>query len=520
MRLGGKWGGVIRRTWNASALIMLCLGAVAFLARLVPVLRGGGLHGVLAYDDGVYFAAAEAFVFGRLPYHDFLMLHPPGIVLVLSPFAWLARASGDDSTAFALARLAFMAVGALNAVLVFRVARARLGVVAGIAGGIFYAVWHPAVFAERTTLLEPLVNLGVLTSLLLLGDPRTASRRRLVLAGAALGLATAVKLWAVVPLVVLLCWVALRRRRAVLPYVAGAAAAATVVCLPFFLSAPATMFRLVVLDLLSRPDNAVPLARRLARMTMAIYLDRFAPHLVLQFAVLLLALALVACAVVARRSPNARPWCALLVAQSALLITSPTYYPHYSTYVAPALALLVAASADLVQARLRQVTTTWVPAALTAAVLAAVCLLASTGLRGEGRPAPAAAARAVLSTARCVAADAPATLATADLLTHNLRHDCPVLIDPTGLVYDQDPGDRPAGSSWRTRRGDVAWQQLIARWFASSEAVIVQHGNPAGLSPTTLQDLARGRTATSHQRYEVYVARDLTPRAGVEAAAR
>ena len=89
--------------------------------------------------------------------------------------------------------------------------------------------------AERTTLLEPLVNLGILTSLLLLGDPRTTSRRRLVLAGGALGLASAVKLWAVVPLVVLLCWVALCRRRAALPYLAGAAGAAAVVCLPLVL---------------------------------------------------------------------------------------------------------------------------------------------------------------------------------------------------------------------------------------------------------------------------------------------
>jgi alpha-1,2-mannosyltransferase len=515
----------MRRTWNASALIMLCLGAMAFVARLVPVLRGGGLHGVLAYDDGVYFAASEALAFGRLPYRDFLLLHPPGIVLVLSPFAWLARGIHDDSTGFALARLAFMGVGALNAVLVYRVARARLGALAGVAGGMFYAVWEPAVFAERTTLLEPLVNLGMLTSLLLLGDPRTASRRRLVLAGAALGLATTVKVWAVVPLVVLLCWVGLRRRHAALPYAAGAAGAAALVCLPFFVTAPATMFRLVVHDQLGRPGNAEPWQPRLAGLTMARYLGRAAPHYVAKLgvttlAVLLFALMLLAVVVAIRCSPPARPWCALVAAQTAVLLISPLYYPHYATYAAPALALVVGATAHLAHKMLRRTGVRWTPAVVPTGILVAACLLAVSDPRREGWPAPGPGARTVLSAGGCVAADAPAMLAVADVLAQDLRRHCAVLIDPTGLFYDQARADKHPGNTLDARRVDVEWQHRIARWFAGSEAVIVQHANPDGLSPATLRALARGRVATSHHLYEVYVARDLPPGAGVEAARR
>src|ERR1044072_4376607 len=103
--------------WSARPLLPALLppvlplgvGLLAFVARLLPVLRGGGLHGVLGYDDGVCFGAAEAFVFGRLPYHDFVLLHPPGIVLALAPFAGLARLTGDDDSALAVARLVFMA---------------------------------------------------------------------------------------------------------------------------------------------------------------------------------------------------------------------------------------------------------------------------------------------------------------------------------------------------------------------------------------------------------------------------
>ena len=229
------------------ALSGAAIGTVALLARLLPVLRGGGLGGIPGYDDGVYFGAAESFVFGRIPYRDFVLLHPPGIVLVLAPFAELARWT-TDIRGLAAAQLAFMCVGAANAVLVYLVAR-RIGTPAGVVGGLFYAFWAAATWAERTALLEPLVNLGLLVGLLCLGDMRTTSRRRTLVGGAALGLACSVKIWAVVPLLVLALWVLGRAglRRA-LTLLAGSVAAAGLICLPFFLAAPDRMLRLVVFD--------------------------------------------------------------------------------------------------------------------------------------------------------------------------------------------------------------------------------------------------------------------------------
>ena len=38
----------------------LVVALVALVARLAPVLRGGGLTGILAYDDGVYYSASDA----------------------------------------------------------------------------------------------------------------------------------------------------------------------------------------------------------------------------------------------------------------------------------------------------------------------------------------------------------------------------------------------------------------------------------------------------------------------------
>src|SRR3954454_24103846 len=89
---------------------------VAVTARLVPVLHGYGLGALGNYDDGVHFAAAIGLVHGLLPYRDFLLLHPPGVALLLAPFAWLADLLGEPD-AMMVARLCWMALAGLNAVL-------------------------------------------------------------------------------------------------------------------------------------------------------------------------------------------------------------------------------------------------------------------------------------------------------------------------------------------------------------------------------------------------------------------
>lgn len=87
------------------------LAALAFVVRLGSVLRGGGLFGRIGYDGSVYYAAASALARGLLPYRDFLLLHPPGIALLLLPFAALGRLVGDAG-GYALARLAWFGLGA------------------------------------------------------------------------------------------------------------------------------------------------------------------------------------------------------------------------------------------------------------------------------------------------------------------------------------------------------------------------------------------------------------------------
>ncbi len=63
---------------------------VAFATRQT-LIADAGLDGLHAYDDGVYYAGAAALLSGRMPYEEFVFLHPPGILVLLLPFAELGR---------------------------------------------------------------------------------------------------------------------------------------------------------------------------------------------------------------------------------------------------------------------------------------------------------------------------------------------------------------------------------------------------------------------------------------------
>jgi hypothetical protein len=483
----------------------LVVALVALAARLAPVLRGGGLTGILAYDDGVYYSASDALLSGRLPYRDYLLLHPPGITLVLAPFVALGRLVGEDPVGLAAARLAFMLIGATSAVLVWAVAR-RLSPRAGLVAGLAYAVWQPASYAERTTLLEPLVNVGLLAALSLLGTSTgSPSRRRVALAGVALGLAVAVKAWAVLPFAVLALWLLHRDGRRTALAFAGAGTAATgVVCLPFLLAGPA-MVRMVVLDQLGRPSNGVPLATRLASIEgwqlSPAPLSTGLAQLAVGVAVLVAATA----AVIAWRVPAARVWAALLVVQGGLLLASPSYFAHYGTYVAPALVLLAGACADALLAEVEEHTAAFRPLVPALGLVALAVLSAHVVTQPEGRRVPARTAEDALSGVRCVAADSAAALVTADVLTRDLRDGCRLVVDVTGLTYDQDPGDLGAGPTPRERRRDLEWQAAVARYFAGSGAVVLDQWRSDGLDDRLLAGLERRDLELGRPSYRVLV---------------
>jgi hypothetical protein len=442
--------------------LAVLIGAAAYVARLVPVVRGGGLRGMNSYDGSVYYAAAAGLAHGLLPYRDFLFLHPPGIVVALVPFAALGRVIGDPS-GIEVATLAWFGIGALNAVLVSRILR-PLGVLAALVGGLFYAVFYPAVFIERTPLLEaPAATVTLVALLLLTKAPESGpiAIRAVLLAGGLLGLSAGFKIWGVVVVVAVFgwTWVTYGARRGFL-LLAGAAIGATIGCLPFFAAAPESMWRMVVVDQLGRPRSRLWLGQRLTDMVGLTML-----HAGLVAVALALAVAVTGC-VLAVRSRQGRLAVVVLLASCALLLSTPPWFIHYAGLIAAPAAIMVGAAGGTLISVARSTGTRALITALLMAGLAVVAVPILSVSFGRTFPAGPIAQRAA-SLGGCVTADDPRSLIQTNLLQRNFQHGCPLLVDLGGYSYDIHPGTAIP------RSRNLLWQHFAIDYLRSGSAVIV-----------------------------------------------
>ncbi len=476
-------------------LLLAGLAVVAFAARLIPLARGAGLFGIVNYDDGVYFGAALAFADGRIPYRDFLLLHPPGVVVLYGPIAALSRIAGD-ANALAIARVATIALGAANTVLVALVA-SRAGRAAALAAGAFYAVWSSAVVVEQATWLIAPQNTCVLVALLALGGATAVGRvsaARAGVIGAAMAVDVTLQIWNIVPAAVvgvLLVAVVARHRSSgwrapLVGSVVGAAVALAVVVLPFAVLAGPQMFRDVILDQVGRGAVHASLLYRVETVEGMPGSVRSPFRTLANVAAIggALVVALVV-AFAAWRRPVVRPWLALLVAQGAVLLVLPVYFPHYRAWLAPAATLTIGASVALLadalsSARLRT-------AFRGAVVLVLAVLLGGTLAQRFGAAVPLGRLRAAVSSARCVAADSPVVLIEADVFTSSLRSGCEVKIDVSGESYDL----AARNSLPATARATLApYQRSMEAYYTSADVVaFTRLSSGDGLAPATLAAL-------------------------------
>ena len=480
------------------------VAAVAFAARMWVVLHGHGFYTLTGYDQGVYYAAADALVHGFRPYGVFLLLHPPGIMLLLSPFAALGSVT-SDSTGLAVARFAVILLGCLNAVLVTWIAR-RFGLVAAISGGLFYALWAPVVVLENQTRLEPFGNTCLLLALLGLLRRRTepVSARAQFLAGAALGVGAGVKIWGVVPLLVVLGWQLLDRGwRAVVTVTAGAVAAAIAICLPFFLMAPDAMFRMVVTDQLTRSKSSIAMITRLNSISS---LGNSAPGSRLsQIAMAAVGVLALSAMLLVWREGSARVVVALLLAQTALLVLAPSYFPDYAAFVVPAAALTFALASARVAVWLAQrgrVLQIAGVAVLSAAVVTAAVRMVplSVGMRA---PFPGPQLSEAVEQQRCLVSDTAIALIELNVLSRDLSNDCILHPDVTGYTYEGElslgPDDKPL-----TRAKNAAWQKQILGYLRSGTAVILARGKGTGLSSASKREISRWPVLARIDGYTVF----------------
>jgi hypothetical protein len=338
--------------------VVLGVGLVALAARLWPVLAAGTLRGVSGYDDGVYFAVAQRLLAGIVPYRDEVFLHPPGIAVGLAPFAGLAGPVGD-SWALALARVAFMVLGAMNAMVVARILSSR-GLFAAAVGGGAYALWGATIAAEQTLYLEAPIGLGLLVALAALrrAGPGSAARsgtmsRALAVSGLALGVAVTFKIWVTVDVAALGALVLARwGPRAVARWLRWGLVGAAPILVPFLVLAPGRLWFDVVRVQSVRPMQGKTIPDRLGAVGLAAALNTPAVG-VLAIAIGGLLLTLVAtplvAAIVRRSRPDRWPdpvwWGILAAAPLAALAFAPSFYQHYVAFAVPALTLLLGAGA-------------------------------------------------------------------------------------------------------------------------------------------------------------------------------
>lgn len=478
------------RWWAVLTLLFIIAFAIrfAYLARM-------GFNSFGAYDDGVHYAAAANLIAGNLPYKDFLFLHPPGIVLLGSPFAALGHLIGDP-LAFNLFRISFQLVGAASVVLVAIVLR-RFGWASAITGGVLLALSFPAVYGTRSALLEPVGELGILLALAAIGRGADLHRPRLfLLAGVAAGVACDMKVWYIAPALALLLfapgWAARWR------FATGMLIAMAVVYLPFFLQAPTKMFNMLVIDQLGRP--------RLDSLTMGVRArsilgvgtspgDSIAAHIPAKPVVV--ALVVVTVFLVLLLLVERRAWIllAVLAANLGIVLLSPSYFQHYAILTATPLALVGGAAVGVFPTQLADRSKR---RRALAAAFATVGILGALVVNWrhdfpkdrKGEQLSASMALAIQQVDGCVKSDDPTVLVLANVVTRNLARGCEVRPDLSGMSYDW--AKRVVDGEPVSRGDNPVFQREALRYLSDSDASIRLRSGTFDYTPEVREVLERG----------------------------
>ena len=499
----------------ALTAVIVTATLLAVGLRLYDLSRPGFLLGINEYDDGTDFGSAIRLVHGALPYRDFVMVQPPGITLLMFPVALATKAMGTD-IGMAVARV-ITALASAAAVPVAGLLTRHRGLFATLVTGGVLAIFPDSILAARTVLLEPWLVLFCLLGALVLfdGDQVASSTRRLLLGGVLLGFAGAVKVWAILPVVVILVLTARRPRQASV-YAAGVTLGFCVPVLPFALSAPTASYRGVIVAQLVRSDIArIPQGYRLQQMLgLASFPQLTTPALVIIGIVFVLVITAVT--VLGSRLAHSPPpaldrfatgSCALVV---AAFLWPVDFYYHYAAFLAPFLALtmalpaaqlLAALTAGRTRTRLgwlrRSAMTT---AAATLVVLTVFQVILESREHTSVPTNEIAAAQRLIPPGACVATDQASYTIAIDRFVSTVPG-CSLMIDGLGTDYALSNGRNPqtdAGSSpaveaaWMSafRAAKYAWLTTVSyrriQWTPQLKAYFNSHFVPLTEGPDWL----------------------------------
>jgi hypothetical protein len=467
---------------DLTSVAIWSLAGLAALLCLWELSRSGMLFGVTEYDDAAYFGSAVRLVHGVLPYRDFYLVQPPGLVLLLTPLAWLSEAIGTRD-ALAVGRLCIPLVAAAQVLLVGRLVRHK-GLAPTFVGCAVIALYTDAISSTHTIVLEPLLVLFCLGALALAFDNgHLRQDRRVFFAGLLLGASGAVKLFAIVPAAVLAVhyW---RSWRSLGRLVAGAVAGFALLAGPFIVLAPSAFIHQVFAVQLHRQLLVrTPLNLRLSHM---LGLSGFSSNyigmtatagVIVVVGVLLVAFVATGYVFAARDRAGLSQLDTFSLATSILVVVMflvpAEFYYHYADLLGPFLALAIATATGGILTATRTATGTdglsrtdsrsaralAVLAIVLVAGAAAGQLISSSQIDGADS---ARGVDAVVPAGACTVSDSPALLVTADRLVSSTPG-CPQLVDALGLSLSIDTGASPAIVGTVTPQLVDTWLSIIGK---------------------------------------------------------
>jgi hypothetical protein len=435
----------------------------------------GEWHQYLEYDDGVWFGTAVRLAHGILPYRSFVDDQPPGVPVLMLPFALWSRSVGTR-TAFAWARLAVPLVETVGVLALGWTVRHRGALTTATACGAM-AVYPLCLIDQRTVMLEPFCATFCLLGLAAVfrGDHLSEQTGRLAVAGACFGLAGACKAFALLPfVVVVVALLASAARRRLVPFLAGTAVSFALVCGPFLVLAPAAFVHDVVVTQFARTGVSEPsLYDRLASLIgsppssvggLSDHRDR---ELAVVLAVLIGALVVGSYAIgrarprgsrgrhvrdngpvgqgAVRFTPLDATAVAVVVVTGTALAEPAAYYYHYAAFFGPFLALVLGLAAGRLGWRVPRL----VPfCALAVIVVGAIHAVQTVRASPGGLPNVALIDRLVPPGA-CVLGDDAPTLVLADRFS-SATPGCTAVTDAFGTTISSDggyPASSPEGQS-------------------------------------------------------------------------
>jgi alpha-1,2-mannosyltransferase len=455
-------------------LVIVAATLVGLVLRLYQLSRPGFLLSVNEYDDGPYFGSAVRLVYGALPYRDFLIVQPPGITLLMTPVALVAKATGT-AWGMAIGRILTARAGTASVALVGLLVRHR-GILATVIACGIMAIFPDAIQATKTVLVEPWLVLFCLIGALALfdGDHFSASRRRLIWGGVAFGFGGAVEPWAIFP-VIIIAVLALRRPRHLLAYAGGVAAGFLVPVIPFAALAPRKFFEATIIAQIGPRAGASRTSfwERIQDLTGLADVTR-PTHLVDMAAAAAIIVVVAVCLglsyLLTWRLP---PTLDLFAVGTAAFVTIGFIWPdqfhyHFAAFFAPWLALALALPVSAFVRDLRLVSggdgapspvLQWGTAAVAGVV---ILVLAVVQFGWESNNTPHLRLSVVTTAERLIP---PGSCLLADevsfaVMTNRLVSDvpgCSLLLDPTGTNYALSHGRDPETGAAKYKAVDAVW---------------------------------------------------------------